>query len=90
MRRSRRWRSSPAPVQLAPADQPVFEALRELRAALAREQAVPAYVIFHDATLRTIAERRPASLAELGTVGGVGAAKLERYGPRVLELLTDL
>ena len=88
--RERSARAAPAPVQLAPADQPVFEALRELRATLAREQAVPAYVIFHDATLRTIAERRPASLAELGTVGGVGVAKLERYGPRVLELLTEL
>tara|TARA_R110002020_G_scaffold58621_4_gene160786 strand:- start:52 stop:1854 length:1803 start_codon:yes stop_codon:yes gene_type:complete len=87
--RERSARAAPAPVQLAAADQPVFEALRELRAALAREQAVPAYVIFHDATLRTIAERRPASLAELGTVGGVGAAKLERYGPRVLEVLAE-
>ncbi|KFL35851.1 DNA helicase RecQ [Arenimonas donghaensis] len=88
--RDRGARAAPAPVQLGAADQPVFDALRELRASLAREQAVPAYVIFHDATLRAIAERRPASLAELGTVGGVGVAKLERYGPRVLEVLADL
>ena len=88
--RDRGARSAPAPAQLGAADQPVFDALRELRASLAREQAVPAYVIFHDATLRAIAERRPASLAELGTVGGVGVAKLERYGPQVLEVLAGL
>ncbi len=79
----------PAPASVAPADQPAFEALRALRARLAREQSVPAYVIFHDATLRAIAERRPGSLAELGTVTGVGAAKLERYGPQVLEALAS-
>ena len=48
---------------------------------------MPAYVIFHDATLREIATRRPATLAELGTVGGVGATKLDRYGAQVLEVL---
>jgi ATP-dependent DNA helicase RecQ len=74
---------------VAAADQPAFEALRALRAQLAREQSVPAYVIFHDATLRAIAERRPRSLAELGTVTGVGSAKLERYGAQVLATLED-
>jgi len=66
---------------------PLFEALRALRAELAREQSVPAYVIFHDATLRAIAERRPTSLPELATVSGVGGSKLERYGERVLEVV---
>ncbi|MFY2765343.1 DNA helicase RecQ [Arenimonas sp. MALMAid1274] len=74
---------------LAAGDQPLFEALRALRAQLAREQSVPAYVIFHDATLRAIAERRPDSLDALGTVSGVGAAKLERYGEQVLAALRE-
>jgi ATP-dependent DNA helicase RecQ len=48
---------------------------------------VPAYVIFHDATLREIAATRPSSLAELGTVSGVGEAKLAKYGQQVLSVL---
>ncbi len=88
--RERSSRGSAAPSTLTAADQPAFEALRALRAQLAREQSVPAYVIFHDATLRAIAERRPRSLAELGTVTGVGGAKLERYGAQVLATLDDI
>ena len=80
----------PAPAALDAADQPVFEALRQLRAELAREQSVPAYVIFHDATLRAIAERRPATLEALGQVSGVGAAKLDRYGEQVLAALREV
>ena len=64
-----------------------FERLRALRAELARAQNVPAYVIFHDATLRTIAATEPATLQALGAISGVGAAKLERYGARILEVL---
>ncbi len=75
---------APAAATLQPADQPLFEALRELRAQLAREQNLPAYVIFHDSTLRSIAERRPASLDELATIGGIGGTKLARYGEQVL------
>ncbi|MBK9654515.1 MAG: DNA helicase RecQ [Rhodanobacteraceae bacterium] len=70
-----------------PADDGLFEQLRELRAKLAREQNVPAYVIFHDATLRAIASERPHSLAQLGEVQGVGARKLERYGEAFLALV---
>jgi ATP-dependent DNA helicase RecQ len=66
-------------------DLPLFGALRDLRAQLAREQNVPAYVIFHDSTLRNIAEQRPENLGELARVGGIGGTKLERYGPQVLE-----
>jgi len=73
-----------APAALRPADQPLFEALRELRAQLARQQNVPAYVIFHDSTLRSIAERRPSSLDELAAIGGIGGTKLARYGEQVL------
>jgi ATP-dependent DNA helicase RecQ len=74
----------------APADVPLFEALRAMRATLAREQGVPAYVIFHDATLRAIAERRPRDLDELGEVSGVGASKQQRYGDRVLSVLREV
>ncbi|WP_290885314.1 DNA helicase RecQ [Arenimonas sp.] len=87
--RAQRGGGAPAPVSLDAADQPVFEALRQLRADLAREQSVPAYVIFHDATLRAIAERRPATLEALGQVSGVGAAKLDRYGEQVLAALRE-
>ncbi len=72
------------PAELAPADLPLFEALRALRTRLAREQNVPPYVIFHDATLRGIAQHRPGSLDDLAQVGGIGGTKLERYGEQVL------
>jgi len=67
----------------------LFRALRDLRARLAREQNVPAYVIFHDSTLRNIAEKRPDSMGELGQVGGIGGAKLERYGADVLDVIRE-
>src|SRR4249919_2007608 len=70
--------------QLSVADSAAFEALRELRAQLAREQNLPAYVIFHDASLRAMASERPRDLDALARVNGVGASKLERYGERVL------
>ncbi len=69
---------------------PAFEALRAWRAEQAREQGVPAYVIFHDATLREIVSRWPESVAELGTVGGVGEKKLMTYGEGVLGVLASL
>jgi ATP-dependent DNA helicase RecQ len=67
--------------------EPVFERLRAWRAGVAREQGVPAYVIFHDATLRAIAALRPTTLADLGTVSGVGQAKLTRFGQQILDTL---
>ena len=66
---------------------PLFERLREWRAGVAREQGVPAYVVFGDATLRGIALTRPAGLAELATISGVGQKKLESYGDAVLEVV---
>ncbi|MGQ5639703.1 MULTISPECIES: DNA helicase RecQ [unclassified Streptomyces] len=69
---------------------PAFEALRAWRAEQAREQGVPAYVIFHDATLREIVSRRPASVRELGTVSGVGEKKLATYGEGLLAVLASL
>jgi len=64
-----------------------FQQLRAWRAATAKEQGVPAYVIFHDATLRDIAATSVSSLAELSKVSGVGETKLARYGPQVLAVL---
>ena len=54
---------------------------------LAETAGVPPYVIFHDSTLREIAAARPGSLAELGQVQGVGAAKLDRYGEAMLAVV---
>jgi ATP-dependent DNA helicase RecQ len=70
-----------------PAD-PLFEALREARRRLAAESGVPPYVVFHDSTLREIAERKPRNLNELSEVQGVGATKLERYGQAMLDALS--
>jgi ATP-dependent DNA helicase RecQ len=69
---------------------PAFEALRAWRAEQAREQGVPAYVIFHDATLREIAMAWPTSVRELGGISGVGEKKLATYGEGVLEVLAGL
>ncbi len=66
---------------------PLFEALRERRRDLAKEAGVPPYVIFHDSTLREMAQARPASLSALAHVSGVGAAKLDKYGAAFLEVL---
>jgi DNA helicase II / ATP-dependent DNA helicase PcrA len=66
-------------------DDPLFARLRAWRLTAANEQGVPAYVVFSDATLHAIAERRPASLGELAAVPGVGPVKLGLYGPSVLE-----
>ncbi len=65
----------------------LFEALRGERMAIAREQGVPPYVVFHDSTLREMAKARPETLDDLGGVPGVGAAKLGRYGDRFLEAI---
>ncbi|WP_027345475.1 DNA helicase RecQ [Hamadaea tsunoensis] len=62
----------------------LFEKLRAWRAATAKEQGVPAYVVFHDATLRQIATEAPGSLAALGTVSGVGENKLAKYGDQII------
>ncbi|GAA3555300.1 DNA helicase RecQ [Marinobacter xestospongiae] len=67
-----------------------WEALRACRKTLAEQQGVPPYVIFHDTTLLEILERRPATMAELAEVNGVGAAKLEKYGETFLAELARL
>ncbi len=70
-------------------EQSLWETLRTTRARLAREQNVPAYIIFHDATLIAMLQQRPQTLVELGTISGVGATKLQRYGEAFLAALTE-
>ena len=70
-----------------PLGDPLFEALRALRRDLAAEAGLPPYVIFHDSTLREMATARPASLAALGELGGVGSRKLEAYGEAFLNVV---
>jgi ATP-dependent DNA helicase RecQ len=84
---SSRGKAAAAVAELPDEAKPVFERLRAWRAATAKEQGVPAYVIFHDATLRQIAAQTPATLAELGTVNGVGENKLAKYGQQILDEL---
>ncbi|WP_037858311.1 MULTISPECIES: DNA helicase RecQ [unclassified Streptomyces] len=83
-------KAKPAAADLPEELVPAFEALRAWRAEQAREQGVPAYVIFHDATLREIATAWPTSLGQLGGIGGVGEKKLATYGEGVLEVLAGL
>ena len=70
-----------------PIGDPLFDALRELRRDLARDAGVPPYVVFHDATLREMAQARPSTLAELGSITGVGARKLDAYGEEFLHII---
>ncbi len=86
--RSRGGQGAPM-IALPPEASARFDALRRWRGELARAQGVPAYVIFTDATLRAIALEVPADLAALATIGGVGVAKLERYGDAVLSTLAE-
>jgi len=64
----------------------LLEALRNWRLAIAREHGVPAYVVFHDTTLESIAAARPQTMADLRGISGVGARKLERYGEALLAI----
>ncbi|RAO32029.1 DNA helicase [Micromonospora saelicesensis] len=73
--------------ELTPAAASLFERLRAWRATTAKEQGVPAYVIFHDATLRQIASDAPSTLADLSRVSGVGENKLAKYGEQILTVL---
>ena len=72
------------------ADAELFAKLKALRGTIAREEQVPAYVIFPDRTLAEIAARRPRTLGALHDVRGVGPAKLEKYGERFLALVRDI
>jgi ATP-dependent DNA helicase RecQ len=77
----------PALAELPESAAAAFEQLRAWRAATARELGVPAYVIFHDATLRQIATQAPTSLTGLAAVNGVGDNKLAKYGQQILDIV---
>jgi ATP-dependent DNA helicase RecQ len=83
-------RGAAAVEDLSEAAKPVFEALRAWRGATAKEQGVPAYVVFHDATLRQIATQAPSTLQQLGTINGVGENKLAKYGQPILDALAGV
>ena len=68
-------------------DKTLFDVLRALRKQLADEQGLPPYVIFHDATLRELAQKRPATLDQFARIRGIGEAKLSRYGERFIEAI---
>jgi ATP-dependent DNA helicase RecQ len=85
---SRRDGSAPAEA-LSNADMALFEALRARRRELARDQSVPAYVIFPDRSLAEMSRLKPATLAEMGDVHGVGQAKLSQYGDDFLGVIRE-
>ncbi|MBN9215261.1 MAG: ATP-dependent DNA helicase RecQ [Microbacterium sp. SCN 70-200] len=82
-----RARKAAATESVAEGDRDLFEALRAWRAGVAKEQGVPAYIVFGDATLRALADQRPASVAALEGITGIGAKKREAYGEAVLEVI---
>jgi ATP-dependent DNA helicase RecQ len=84
---SSRSRKAAASESLGVTDRPVFESLREWRATVAKEQGMPAYIVFGDATLRALAEHRPQTLDDLDGITGIGAKKREAYGTAVLKVI---
>lgn len=93
--RLRSWQESNTPsssrktkkTPVSAADAPLWEALRECRQRLAREQGVPPYVIFHDATLMEMIKQRPSSARSFQHLTGVGARKLDQYGEAFLDVI---
>jgi ATP-dependent DNA helicase RecQ len=76
-------------VGLRPLDRRLFAVLRDIRLAIANEQNLPAFVIFHDSTLTDMCIKLPTTLEALLAVSGVGQIKAERYGKRFLDAITD-
>jgi ATP-dependent DNA helicase RecQ len=76
-----------APIALDTAALDRYAALRAWRGEVARARNLPAYVVFHDATLAEMARLAPRSLDELASIGGVGEKKLEAYGDEILRVL---
>ncbi|RXZ47662.1 DNA helicase RecQ [Agromyces fucosus] len=87
--RSRSTRATTAAADLEPAQAELFEQLRAWRAGEAKEQGVPAYIVFGDATLRAVAVAKPASLTDLDGITGIGAKKREAYGEALLEVVAS-
>ncbi len=86
-KRSASGASKPAPIALDMQAQTRYEALKAWRAEVARSHNLPAYVIFHDATLAAIAQAEPQDLEALQGIAGIGAKKLEAYGDEVLRVV---
>jgi ATP-dependent DNA helicase RecQ len=82
-----RERKRGAETVLANGDEALFERLRTWRASVAKAHGVPAYVVFHDSTLRTVAQLRPQNEAELAAVPGVGEKKLANYGAAIVAVV---
>ncbi|WP_440711574.1 DNA helicase RecQ [Herbiconiux sp. YIM B11900] len=80
---------SAAKAELSSDDAELFEVLRAWRAATAREQGVPAYVVFHDATLAAVAAQRPASVEALAGIAGIGERKREAYGEGLIAAVSS-
>ena len=87
-KKARRHRNGGAAAN--PANDPLFEALRAKRAQLAKDNGVPAYIIFHDSVLRAMAAERPETLDEMGELPGVGAKKLETWGGEFVAVVRDV
>jgi ATP-dependent DNA helicase RecQ len=88
MRRTVARRGKPVKTRTtSAADSALLAKLKTWRMAQARSQSVPPYVVFHDVTLAAIAASQPRDLDALSAIPGIGAKKLERYGPALLELL---
>jgi ATP-dependent DNA helicase RecQ len=88
-RRERRRRTRDGVEAANPIGDPLFDALREKRRELAKEAQVPPYVIFHDSVLRELAALKPASLAQMSSISGVGAKKLDAYGDAFLQVIRE-
>jgi ATP-dependent DNA helicase RecQ len=86
-KRERRTRSARNGADANPVGDPLFDALRACRRELAQDQGVPPYVIFHDSTLREMAEQRPSSIRELSHISGIGQKKLDAYGDAFLSAI---
>jgi ATP-dependent DNA helicase RecQ len=79
----------PPPLPLDATGTALFDALKAWRAEVAREHNLPAYIVFHDATLAEMAREQPATLDALAGISGVGAKKLEAYGAEILRVLNN-
>ena len=87
--RGTRGKDKPPPRPLDAEGMARFEALKAWRAEVAREHNLPAYIVFHDATLAEMAQAHPESMDALAQISGVGAKKLEAYGREILRVLGD-
>ena len=76
-------------IEISVLEEPLWQALRSARMVIAKDQGVPPYVIFHDATLLEILRSKPTTIGEMANVSGVGAAKLQRYGTAFIKVILE-